>query len=277
MITATGKTFIKRYLAGHAGSVVGAISVGIGNQAAALNDSRMQFEFARVPVGVIDYDFVNDVLVFKGTLDETVGGTIHEIGLWSDEVNPSAGNQESRVVTTFDSDTEDWGASTFNATNTRIGNDSLRHTPAANGTSSSVLTNLTMDFMDNSSQDTFVVAYFVGNANTSSIRIRFRTDASNYYEYTITSPTAGYKFSSFQKGSATVTGTPSWADINEVEVRTSATAGGSASVDFDGIRIEDVDTVAPSYGLIARFIPATPIVKAEGIIQDIEYALPVNV
>lgn len=277
MITAKGKTFIKRYLAGQAGTVAGAISVGIGSTAATINDARMQFEFARVPVSVIDYDFVNDQLVFKATLDEEVGGKIYEVGLWTAEVNSAAGNQESKLITSFDSETEDWSNETFDASVTRIGADSLKHTPALSTSSSSVLTGITLDLVDYSSLDTFVLAYNVDNANTATVKVRLRTDSANYYEYSISTPTAGYKFQTWQKGTATVVGTPSWADINEVEIVTTATAGGSASVEFDGLRIEDVDSVAPEYGLVARFVPTVQTVKAEGIVQDIEYALPVTI
>jgi hypothetical protein len=132
--------------------------------------------------------------------------------------------------------------------------------------------------VDYSSLDTFVLAYNVDNANTASVKFRLRTDASNYYEYSVATPGTGYRFASFQKGTPTsVVGTPDWADINEVEVVTTATSGGSASVEYDGLRIEDVDSVAPEYGLVARFVPATPITKAEGMVQDIEYALPVSI
>jgi hypothetical protein len=277
MITAKGRTFIKRYLAGQAGTVAGALSVGIGATAATLNDTRMQFEFARVPVEVIDYDFVNDQLIFKGTLDEEVGGKIYEVGLWTSEVNAAAGNQESKLITSFDSETEDWTNETFDSAVTRIGADSLKHTPAASASSSSVLTGITLDLVDYSSLDTFILAYNVDNSNTSSVKVRLRTNSSNYYEFTVSTPTTGYKFASWQKGTATVVGTPSWADINEVEIVTTATSGGSASVEYDGLRIEDVDSVAPEYGLIARFIPSVPVTKAEGIVQDIEYALPVSI
>lgn len=277
MITAKGRTFLKRYLAGQSGTVVGAMSVGIGDAAATLNDERMQFEFARVPVLVTDYDFVNDQLVFKGTLDEDVEGIIYEVGIWTAEVNSAAGNQESRLITTFDSLTEEWDIETFDTANTRIGADSLKHTPAASATSASILTGITIDLVDFTSLDTFVLAYFVANANTASVKIRLRTDSANYYEFTVSAPTAGYKFATFTKGSAAVVGTPDWSNINEVEVRTTATSGGSASVQYDGLRIEDVDSIAPEYGLVARFIPVTPITKQEGIVRDFEYALPVTI
>lgn len=277
MITANGRRFIKRYLAGQSGTLVGAIGVGIGNAAPTINDAQMQFEIARVPVAVTDYDFAADQLVFKGTLNEEVDGTIYEVGLWTAEVNSAAGNQESRLITTFDSETEEWDIETFDTANTRIGVDSLKHTPAASGTSASVLTGITLDLGDFTSLDTFVMAFFVANGNTASAKVRFRTDASNYYEFTVNAPSAGYKFASFAKGTATVVGTPDWSNINELEIRTTATSGGSASVQYDGIRIEDVDTIAPEYGLIARTVLSVPIDKTEGIVRDVEYVLPVNI
>lgn len=277
MITVNGRTFIKRYLAGQSGTLVGAIGVGIGNQAASVNDARMQFEFARVPVAVTDYDFANDQLIFKGTLDEEVEGVIHEVGLWTAEVNAAAGNQESRLITTFDSETEDWDIETFDTANTRIGIDSLKHTPAASGTAASILTGITLDLGDFTSLDAIVMAFYVANANTANCKVRFRTDAANYYEFTVSAPTSGYKFVSFAKGTATVVGTPDWSNINEIEIRTTASASGSASVQYDGLRIEDIDSIAPEYGLIARTVLATPISKAEGVVRDVEYALPVNI
>jgi hypothetical protein len=277
MITADGRRFIKRYLAGQAGSIVSAISVGIGDTAATLNDTRLQFEFQRIPVLVTGYDFSADELIFKGTLDETVAGEIREIGIWTAESNGAPGSQQSFILTSFDSEDETWDVETFDVVGARIGADGLKHTPAASATSTSVLTGVSFDFENYSSQDTFILAYNPENANTANVKIRFRTDAANYYEYTITSPVAGYKFHSFLKGSASVTGTPDWSNINEIEVRTTATGGGSASVKFDGLRVEDTDAVAPEYGLVARFVLPSPITKISGIIQDIEYALPVNI
>lgn len=277
MITARGKTFIKRYLAGQGGAVAGAMSVGIGNKPVALADERMEFEFARVPITVTDYDFVDDKLVFKGTLGEEVEGTMYEIGLWTDEVNSSAANQEGRILTSFDSETEDWDIETFDTVNTRIGIDSLKHTPAASASSASLLTGITLDLGDYTSLDTFTLAYYVSNANTETVAVRLRTDASNYYQFLVTAPAAGYRFVSFQKGTATVVGTPNWSDINEIEIVTTAKSAGSATVQYDGLRIDDVDSVAPEYGLIARFILPVPQIKTEGTVQDIEYALPVNI
>lgn len=277
MITATGKTFIKRYLAGQGGNMVGALSVGIGGTAATINDSRMQFEIARVSVDVINYDFSTDQLIFKGTLDETVEGKIYEVGIWTAENNMALGAQQARLITSFDSVTEDWTNETVDSTVTRIGVDSLKHAPAASGSSSSVLTIPNLDMSEYSSVDSFILAFNVDNTNCASAKFRLRTDSSNYYEYSVTSPATGYQFATIAKGSAVVTGTPNWEDINEVEIVTTAKSSGSASVEYDGLRIEDFDSTDPEYGLIARYIPASPITKVAGIVQDFEYALPVSI
>lgn len=277
MITATGKTFIKRYLANQSGTVAGALSIGICETAATLNDQRLGFEFTRFPIDIVSYDFTTDRLIFKGSVPAEAEGKIYEIGLWTSEVNTAVGNQGSRLITTFDSATEDWTNETTDTLTTRIGIDSLKHTPSASTTVTSSLGNLTFDFSQYSAVDKFVVAYNVDNANTATIKIRFETDGSNYYEYIITAPTAGYHFTDMLKGTMAVVGTPHWDDIGTVSVLTTATGGGPASVEFDGIRLEDMDTDSVEYGLIARYVPTLPSVKTDGSILDIEFSLDVTV
>ena len=52
-----------------------------------------------------------------------------------------------------------------------------------------------------------------------------------------------------------------------------ATAGGTASVDIDGLRIEDVDANREESALISRAVLGSPIVKTVGLPLDIEYAI----
>lgn len=276
MITTQGKAFFKRGLAGQ-GGIVGALAIGIGNTAASLNDTKLQFEFARIPVDLTAFDFQNDKLIFKGTLPEEVGGRIYEVGIFTLQDNPAAGVGNNRIITTFDSDTEDWGASAAYVSAThRIGSDALVATPAASATTSLILSNLGIDLSDSLSSDTFTLAYNVDNANTATVRLRFRTNATNYYEYVISNPTTGYKLQAFTKGSLTVVGTPDWLDINEIEIQVVATSGGAASVWFDGLRIDDTTSVTPEYGLVARFVVSPEVIKSEGVEFDIEYALGVT-
>lgn len=277
MITNQGKTFFKRQLAGQSG-LISAIAVGIGNTPASVNDTKLQFEFARIPVDVTAFDFSTDKLIYKGTLPEEVGGRIHEIGIFTMQDNPAAGVGNNRIITTFDSDTEDWGVGAAYVTSAhRIGSDALTTTPAASTTNSLLLSNLGIDLSDSLSSDTFTFAYNVDNTNVANIKLRFRTDATSYYEHIITSPTVGYKFTTFTKGAMTVTGTPDWLDINEIEITVTATSGGTASVWFDGIRIDDTSSVTPEYGLVARFVPASYTLKDEGVEFDIEYTLGVTI
>lgn len=276
MITAQGKTFFKRAVAGQ-GGIVGAVAIGIGNAAASLNDTKLQFEFARVPVDLTAFDFQTDKIIFKGTLPEEAGGRIYEIGIFTMQDNPAAGVGNNRIITTFDSDTEDWGTSAaFVSATHRIGSDALVATPAANATTSLVLSNLGIDLSDSLSSDTFTFAYNVDNSNAATIRLRFRTNSTNYYEHVISSPTTGYKLQSFTKGSLAVVGTPDWLDINEIEIQVTSTAGGAASVWFDGLRIDDTSSVTPEYGLVARFVVSPEVIKSEGVEFDIEYALGVT-
>lgn len=278
MITTNGKLHVKKYLAGIVPVIGASIGYGLGDQAATLGDIDLQFEIDRSDVNLVSYDYVQNKLIFKTNIPETFGGKIYEVGLFSKTGN---GYVSSKMVTTFDSATETWltgsSAATFASVNTRIGSDSLSHSPAANGSSTSYLSGLNLDFSENPASDTFVFAYNLGNAFTSSIRFRFLTDASNYYDFTVnTAMTAGYKVVSRTKGSAITTGSPNWSSISEIQVTTNSTAGGASAVEFDGVRINDLTIQDPNYVLVARTV-VTPFTKVRGQVQEIEFALDVVV
>jgi len=281
VITTLGKTYIKRYLAGQVASIAQAISFGVGTSAEALGDTRLAFEYGRSDIFLTSYDFTNDKLVFKAELPSDLAGKIYEVGIWSNAVNTNETVYGSKSITTFDSETETWltggGAPVFTTTSTRIGIDSLNHTPSASTTATSNITGLVQDFSGYSSADIFAFSFNVGNANTSNVVVRFLTDASNYYTITLGAQTAGYKTVTATKGSATATGSPNWGSITEIQVLTTSGAGGASSVDYDGIRIEDVDYVNPEYVLVARELLASPFTKVPGQIQELEFQLAVSV
>lgn len=276
MITADGKTRIKQYLAGQGGTLAGSIAVGIGSTAENINDTRLQFEVERFNIDVIGYDFVDNAIIFKGVLPEDIAGKFYEASLWSADADPLASGYGSRIITTFDSETETWDIETMESAIARIGVDSLKHTPAASGSTTSIQTGIELDLSGYSSADLFTMAYNVENNNTSSLRFRFYTDSSNYYDLNLGAQTTGYKFTSVTKGSATTTGSPDWSHITQLGVTTTSGAGGASAVEFDGIRIEDVDTLNPEYGLLARKVLPTPYTKELGQAQEFEYALTVN-
>lgn len=278
MITTYGRNYFKRYLSGQNVPAT-SFAVGIGSTAASINDTKLQFEFYRVPIDLISYDFATDKLIFKGTLPEELMGRIHEVGIFSLADNPVAGVSNNRIITTFDSEDEDWGttATFVSGSGNRLGADALTATPSASATTSHIMSNVGIDLSASLSSDTFTFAYNVDNANTANIKLRFRTDDTNYYEKTISTPTTGYKIDTFTKGSLTAVGSPNWLDINEIEVSVTATSGGAASVWFDGVRIDDTTSVTPDYGLVARFIPGAFVLKEDAVSFDIEYALGVTI
>lgn len=273
MITNNGKTHIKRYLAQDIGTISGSIGVGVGSTPESVNDSKLEMEVVRADVNHITYDFQNDRIIFKAALPEQFAGVVYEVGLWSMSTDLLAGAYGSKTLTDFSVST-DWSSGTAVTTNARAGASDLRLAPAASATATAYKA-LNLNLSGNSSADTIVLAYYVGNAFTSSVKLRFKTDNSNYYEFTVSTPSAGYRINSFAKGSATVVGAPSWSTINQVEVSTTSTAGGSAAIDFDAVRIEDTDTLNPDYNLVARKVLTTPMTKFVGKVMEIEFSLAV--
>lgn len=276
MITTQGAAHIKRFMAGGVGRIAGSIALGIGSSAESLSSTRLDFEVIRADVTLSAYDANANRIIYKATLPSDFIGTVYEVGIWSMSSDAVAGNYGSRSLATFESASETW-TGTFSSTNTRVGVESLQHTPAVSTSTTSAMTGIVYDLSAYSAADRFVFAYNVGNANTSNILIRFMTDASNYYQFSLGAQTVGYKVTGLTKGSATVTGSPNWASITEIDVITTSGAGGASAISYDGIRIEDMDTINPDYLLVARKVLSTPFVKNEVMAQDAEFAFGVNI
>ncbi len=272
MITTNGKRHIKYYLAGLVPSIATSIGFGVGTTAESLTDSGLQFEVDRSDVKIVSYDFENDRLIFKSEIPSNLAGKIQETALFYGEP-PST----SKLISTFDSITETWltGATpgTYNSTNTRIGIDSLRLTPALSATST-FSTGKLLDLSENSSDDKFQLAFYNNNTNAQTVGIRFKTDNSNYYTLSVTTPAAGYIISEMLKSTAVATGTPSWKTITSIEVFVTSKAAGASSVDFEGIRIQDSVQRQDSV-LISREI-VTPFTKQNGLTQETEFYIKVN-
>lgn len=284
-ITNDGKTHIKRYLAGFVPAIARSVAFGIGDQAEAVGQKKLQFEVARTDITLTTYDFVNNRLIFKASVPTDFTGKIYEAAIYSLASNTSAGNFGGQLITSFDSATEDWADATtaavasYATTNTRIGDDSLRQTPVASASKTDSLKDLELDLSGYSAADQFTFALNVGNTNTSGITFYFLTDASNYYSVAFSGSsvnTAGYKFLTVTKSTATPTGNPNWANITEVQVKTTSGSGGGSQIDFDGIRIDDIDSNNPDYIMVSREV-ITPFTKAAGRTNEIEFSLGVTV
>lgn len=282
-ITLDGKTHIKRYLAGFVPAISQSIAFGAGGKSESSSDTKLQFEVGRSDVTLVSYDFVNNLLIFKATVPEDFGGTVYEVAIYSLPANAAAGEFGSRILTTFDSATETWvdassgTAATFDGTATRIGADSLKHTPALSTTKTDTQQAVNMDLSGYSAADQFVLAANAGNAFTSAAKVLFLTDVSNYYTVNFGALSSGYNIIAVNKSSATATGTPNWEDITEIRVATTSTSGGASSVNYDGLRVEDSDTLNTDYVMVSRELLTTPYAKVDGMTQEIEYSLAVNV
>ena len=65
-------------------------------------------------------------------------------------------------------------------------------------------------------------------------------------------------------------------NITNVGVEVTANSGGTTSVYFDGIRINDEDTFDPIFGIISRSVLASALNKIAGRSVDIEYRLQLS-
>ncbi len=277
LITTKGIQHIYRLLASQVTKIGEVISVGVGTTSANVADSSLEFETAKARITVSSPDFVDGKVVFKATLPQDFLGVIREAGIWSLENNANSGNYESRTLVTFDQD-EDWPSNAeWQSANARIGTDALRISPATSATENSTLTGIYVDLLGYSDADQFKVAFWVSSAYCANIKLKFMTDVSNYYTYTLATPSAGYHIVAFDKADFVATGNPTWAAITSIDVAATATAGGAVNVDFDGIRIEDTDSLNPNFYLVSRAVLSSPLVKDTSAPMDIEYTLDVNI
>lgn len=276
LITDEGRKIVLRYLAGNIGSYADVLAVGTQNVLPTSADKRLGFEFARTNVELRIPNFADNSVTFKGSLAAQDAGSVYEVGLFPLATGNNT-NSASRLITGFEPTTEPLSGGVTNTTNVRLGRESYSLNPAANGNATAVLSSLRTDFSGYGDDDSFSLAFFINDANTSSIRIRLLSDAGNYFEHSIsgfgTNPI--YLVREMRLGDFTVTGSPDWANITEAHFTVFAGAA-ATSVQLDGFRVNDTD-IYPEYGLVSRTALASPVIKEPGQQLDIEYTLEFNI
>lgn len=181
------------------------------------------------------------------------------------------------MIVTFDSATESWNSSpVWSTTKTRIGADSLRQAPTGGNTIFNEAIG-TYNLGDYSGSDQFLFAYNNDSTNTAAVGVRFKVDDSNYYQYSLNNPSVGYHVDSIAKANMSSQGNPTWAGVTKVQVYTTAKASLVATVDWDGIRVSDTDSVNPNYVLVAREVLATPFSIKGGSVNEIEFSMAITV
>lgn len=258
MITNNGKAEFLRFVAGMVGQFGSGVALGIGNAAVTANDTRLDCETVRVPVGIRFVDYVNSQVIVKVTLPDSLAGTFYEVGLTEDYVFP-----RRRLVD--GSSEEVWSSGQIVPTNARIGGTTLEISASPSGTQTATIS---QDFAIG--EDSVVINYFVGS-NVSSAFLRLRTSDTSYYQTALTT-SAGYHSLSVPLSSFNETSSPNKNELTSILVSVTATSGGTGRIFLDSI-----DLVAPSLGgdLLARQVLPSPVTKLAGREMDIE--LPIDI
>ena len=291
VVTKFGKRFITNFIAGNIEDANKDIAVGIDTTAATDEDTRLGFEFYRLPVTLGSIDIQTDEsgttysVVYKTTIPQDVAGQINEIGLYP-STRSSINNFDDKFLADF-ADPLDWatGAGTNPATSptgAKIGDSVL--TFSSNTTSAQeYFNNTTLDLSGYSVNDSIRLAYYKplsNGANLQNIIIKFYSSNSDYYSTTITPASGtGYKITSdilLSTLFTSPTGTPDKTNINKIGITITPTSSNTTSVGMDGLRINDEDTFDPVFGLISRSVLGTTLSKSAGRAVDVEYKLDLD-
>lgn len=288
LITKFGKRFLTNFIAGNVEDASKDLAFGIDSTAATVDDTRLGFEFYRVPVLLNSTDIqtvgssTTYSVVYKATIPQEVSGVISEVGLYPSN-RRSINNFDSKFITDF-SNFLDWtDGDGFNplseATGAKIGDNVL--TMSSDATSANEYTSsISLDISGYSNADSIRLAYYKNEADLQSITLKMYSSDTDYYS-TIITPTSGTGYrvtdeillSSFFSGP---TGSPDKSQINKIGIVVTPTSGNSTSVGLDGLRINDEDTFDPIFGLISRSVLGTPLTKLNGRQVDVEYKLDLS-
>lgn len=304
MITRFGKRFLTNYLAGNADFSKKELAFGIGNTAvnAKGNDTRLNFEFYRVPVTLGSIDITQTSVdgdgdpvfsytaIYQGTIPQDVAGVISEAALYPGS-RSSKNNYDSKFITTFENNllwTDSSGGSpgiTVNSTSpaftAKIG-ENMIHIQSPTSTAKEYKLSLpSLDLSGYSVNDSLSIAYKKEDDNVAKIRVKFYSSATQYCyaDFTpaakSTTPDKIQSISLSSLFSNTSTTPPDFTNIISLGVEVTANSGGSTKVYFDGLRINDEDTFDPIYGMISRSVltGGDIIYKTSGRQVDIEYKL----
>lgn len=269
------------------GTAVSASASGRAFKKASELDTRLGFEFYRLPVSLSSTDIQTAgssssySVVYKTTIPQEISGVISEIGLYP-STRSSANNYDSKFITDF-SDALDWtdngGFTTVSSTaNARIG-DSLLDMESDDTSVNEYTSNIYFDIAGYSQNDTLSLAYYKYDENIDNIRVKFySTDTAWFYVDITPQAGLGYKISPdisvgtlFNQSGGSTTVDPS--QISKVGIEITPTSGDTTKVGMDALRINDEDTFDPIFGIISRTTLATPLEKIAGRSVDVEYRL----
>lgn len=283
MITKFGKRFLANFVSGNSSFASKEMALGIATSIEyPLSDtnSRLGFEFYRVPIrqGGIDIDTsvspVKYTVIYSATIPNNIAGKINEIGIYSGQ-SYSKNLYESKFLSNFELPYEWSPEPTLDQSNYRVGDSSLIFT--SNGTAAKEYT-YPIDSMDISGynpSDTISFSYKVNDANLSSLKVRLYSSDNDYLQFTFTGHSVGYNIKNLNMSTGVSTGTFNPQSVVKMGVIVTPTSA-QTSVSMDGLRINDEDTFDPEYGLIARSVLDSTMIKVIGREAAIEFKLDLS-
>jgi len=297
VITKFGARFFANLIAGNIPSYKLDMAFGVANGAdypVSNENTRLGFEFYRLPVtfGSTDIQTAAGVttysVVYKTTIPQDVTAKINEVGIYP-STRTSINSFDSKYISDF-SQYISWTNSNLtnpdeDTTNYRIGGNLLNFTTTS-GTSMEYKSNISiLDLSGYSSNDDISLAIYKNDSNLSSLKIRFYSDSTKYFEKVLTSANygagTGYKIpTAFTLGSLYASGTnsataPDKTNINQIGIIVTA-SGGTTTVGMDGLRINDADTFDPTFGLLSRSAFGSTLNKVAGRPVEVEYRVDLD-
>lgn len=287
VITKFGKRFLTNVISGNIPNDLKDIAIGIDSTSASENDTRLGFEFYRVPVTLSSTDIQTTTgttysVVYKTTIPQDIAGTISEIGLYP-QTRSSVVNFDSKFLSDFNNYLNWINYSGYSpiidVSNKKIGNNILKMSSNEN-LSDEFYTSVSLDLSGYSLNDTIRLAYYKYDNNLDTIGIKFYNADDSYYLVTITpSDGTGHFLSNDISMGAVLQGSVGQADasqISKIGIVINPKDGQSSSLGLDGLRINDEDTFDPIFGLISRSVLSEPVVKLAGRQVDVEYKLDLS-
>ena len=283
MITKFGKRFLSNFVAGNSSFSSKEMALGIATQTEYPlldTNSRLGFEFYRAPIrqGGIDIDAsvspVKYTVIYSATIPTNIAGKINEIGIYSGQ-SYSKNLYESKFLSNFELPYEWSPEPTLDQSDYRVGDSSLIFT--SNGTEAKEYT-YPIDSMDISGynpSDTISFSYKVNDANLSSLKAKLYSSDTDYLEFTFTGHSVGYNIKNLNMSTGVSTGTFNSQSVVKLGILVTPTSA-QTSVSMDGLRINDEDTFDPEYGLIARSVLDSTMIKVIGREAAIEFKLDLS-
>ena len=294
MITKFGKRFISSYLAGMTVSPTKDLAFGIDSTAVQSNgnDTRLGFEFYRIPVSFGSIDIQTDVsgnstysIVYQATIPQDVSGIIKEIGLYPG-VKSSINNYDSKFIADFennlmwfksDGSNPELISTTISSVKPRVGSYFSKIAVSASQSVEFTCAYSGLDLSGYTSSDSLSIAYNQENTNLDSITFKFYSSDSSYYSATFAGAASVTESNKIGKILfSTLTANNAYADLSsiiKIGVVVTAKSSGQAVVYLDALRIDDEDTFDANFGLISRSVLSSPLEKIAGKPVDIEYRI----